>query len=376
MNKNVIIFKQSNNDFPLTVSLDGINPTWVINRWQGNNGLNFIPVDDEGFTLRGDKQRLLYIGRRRSHRFTILNDGAFEYDCILKREPESNVITLRMENAEQYDFFKQPDFVHDPFLKGSYAVYLKDTLIGQGTGKLCHIHRPLIIDALGRKCWGDLSVVKNELHITIPEWWLSNAKYPVTVDPTVGTNTEGSQNKWIPDDDEYLTELYFEFGMPINRYLVSETIDGLCTAYYYTNKHDSEAGGRPILYSDNANKPQTRKSSNENFIDLRFSGGNNAGWRSGTFTGGSISAGSYIWFGLFTEYFWYPRFDYGVTCYAEPWTTTIMPNNYPRIVDTFSLKLSMFFIFNNATNYVRVITQGVNLSDNCNKLVNYKRVLR
>jgi len=119
-------FRQSLNDFPCSIELGKKIPSFGINRW-GVNALRFVPSDDEGFTLKGDKQRLLYKGRQRSHRFTILNDGAFEYDCILLREPESNVITLRMEGAEQYDFFRQPDFVPDDFLKGSYAVYKKET---------------------------------------------------------------------------------------------------------------------------------------------------------------------------------------------------------------------------------------------------------
>jgi hypothetical protein len=180
-------------------------PSWGLKRW-GSAGLRFVPPDDEGFTLRGDNRQLVYKGRRRSHRFTILGDTSFEYDCILEREPESNVITLLMEGAERFDFFRQPDFVKDPFLAGSYAVYKKETLIGggrmsfglssEGTGKFCHIHRPLIIDALGRKVFGDLSVIGNALRIIIPENWLSEAKYPVIVDPTIGTTTVGSQTHW------------------------------------------------------------------------------------------------------------------------------------------------------------------------------------
>jgi len=119
-------FRQSLNDFPLTVNLGEKKPVWGLSRW-GGQGLRFVPPDDEGFALRGDKRRLVYKGRRRSHRFTILGDGAFEYDCILEKEPESNVISLLMEGAENFDFFRQPDFVRDPFLKGSYAVYKKET---------------------------------------------------------------------------------------------------------------------------------------------------------------------------------------------------------------------------------------------------------
>ena len=119
MNERYAKFIQSQNDFPCMVELGKNNPSFGINRW-GNNALRFVPFDDEGYTLKGDKKRLLYKGRQRSHRFTILNNGAFEYDCILLREPESNVISLRMVGADQYDFFRQPDFVPDDFLKGSY----------------------------------------------------------------------------------------------------------------------------------------------------------------------------------------------------------------------------------------------------------------
>ena len=199
-------FLQSAGDFPCVVSLGEKAPVWGLSRWAGP-GLRFLPSDDEGFALRGDKQRLVYKGRQRSHRFTILGDTAFEYDYILEKEPESNTISLVMEGAEQFDFFRQPDFVKDPFLKGSYAVYKKETFIGEGTGKLCHIHRPLIIDSRGQRCWGDLSVTGNKLCITILETWLSEAKYPVVVDPTIGTTTVGSHEKWYDptnndEDDE------------------------------------------------------------------------------------------------------------------------------------------------------------------------------
>jgi hypothetical protein len=81
-------FLQSAGDFPCTVTIGDKAPAWGLSRRAGQ-GLRFLPPDDEGFTLRGDKQRLVYKGRRRSHRFTILGDTAFEYDCILEREPES-----------------------------------------------------------------------------------------------------------------------------------------------------------------------------------------------------------------------------------------------------------------------------------------------
>ena len=374
---NGIQFIQSQNDFPLTVNLDRKNPSWGLNRWNGQC-LRFIPFDDEGFNLRGDKRWLLYNGRRRSHRFTILGDSSFEYDCILEKEPESNVVSLIMEGADSFDFFRQPDFVPDPFLKGSYAVYKKETLLGEGTGKLCHIHRPLIIDARGRKVWGELSVAGNELRITIPEWWLAEAKYPVVVDPTVGTTAVGSQNIWYDPDNESYDPLCFEIRIAVNRFLISEAINGLCTAYIYTNQHDGDGRGRPVLYSDNGNSPLTRRSSGESLIDLRFVNGLTAGWRSGSFTAGGVSAGSYVWFGVCTEYMWFPRFDYGARCYTDWWDDYVsIPNTYPvwNVSYFYDFKLSMYFNYTSAQNYVRTLTQGVRLNDSRKLTAQYKKTL-
>jgi len=371
------IFCQSLYDFPCTVTLGKYAPSFGLHRYK--KGLRFVPLDDEGFTLRGDKQRVLYKGRRRSHRFTILGDTVFEYDCILEKEPETNVISIRMEGAENYDFFRQPDFVKEPFLKGSFAVYKKETLLGEGTGKLCHIHRPEIIDDRGWRCWGDLSVAGNVLRITIPEWWLSEAKYPVIVDPTVGTTTVGSQYKWDADPPEPFAPLTFEAQIPVNRFLISETINGSCTAYIYTNADDGSAGGCPVLYSDNNNSPLTRKSANEGFIDLKVRNGKTVGWRSGTFEiNGSVASGLYVWFGVYCEDLWYARFDYGAKCYCDEWTNLnyIIPDTYPmyKLNWYFDFKLSMYFTYTSGQNYIRAITQGISVTDNRNMTADFKRI--
>jgi hypothetical protein len=284
-----------------------------------------------------------------------------------------------MDGAENYDFFRQPDFVPDPFLKGSYAVYKKETLLGESTGKLCHIHRPLIIDAMGRRCWGTLSIVENYLCITIPEQWLAEAKYPVVVDPTIGTTTVGSQFRHIWDEGEPAEPLIFESSIPVNKFLVSEAINGQCTAYAYVNSDDYYAGGRPVIYSDNGDKPLTRRTMQEGLFDFRVNGSKPAGWRSATFSSnGSIASGSNIWFGVFTEYFWMPRFDYGSKCYCDWWDAyTSIPNTYPLYNANWfeNFKLSMYFTYTSAQNYVRTLTQGVQLTDSRKLTAEYKRSL-
>jgi len=365
-NTRAIRFLQSPSDFPLMVSLGEKNPTWGVSRW-GGRGLRFVPPDDEGFAVRGDKQKLEYKGRRRSHRFTILGDSAFEYDVILNREPDSNVISLRMEGAENFDFFRQPDFVPGQFLKGSYAVYKKETLLGDGTGKLCHIHRPEIIDARGRRCWGDLAVVGNELRITIPEKWLSEAAYPVIVDPTVGTSTLGSLTHWDNVENESYDQLYMEVGGYVNRFLIPETLNGLLTAYVYAYEPDYEGPCIPVLYSDNNNVPLARRSANEGQIDGAVNSNKPAGWRSTTLkTNTSIASGNYIWYGLFCWWF-AVRFDFGAKSYFGDWM-----KHYYNIPETYThyganwfsnFKISMYFTYSSAQNYVRTLTQGVDLSD-------------
>jgi hypothetical protein len=363
------------NDFPCPVTLGSNTPSFGLHRF--NQALRFVPPADEGYTMRGDKRRLLYKGRRRSQRFTILGDTSFEYDCILEKPPDSNVISLLIEGAENFDFFRQPDFVSEPLLRNSYAVYKKETLVGEGTGKLCHIHRPEIIDVRGRRCWGGLAVVGNELRITIPEKWLGEAAYPVVVDPTIGTSTVGSQYRWEPEPGEVDT-LYFEGSIPVNRFLVSEIINGNCTAYFYTNEDDPDGACRPVLYSDNGNSPLTRKSASEALINLRVTSGNPKGWRSGSFkTNGSIAKGSYIWFGAFVDFYWFPRFDYGLKCYWDYWadTSSSIPNTYPlyNVNDYENFKLSMYFTYTSAQNHVVKIAQTVKVTDKRKLKADYKR---
>jgi hypothetical protein len=172
----------------------------------------------------------------------------------------------------------------------------------------------------------------------------------------------------------------FELCIPVNRFLVPETINGECSAYFYVNEDDPEAGGRPIIYSDNNNLPLNRKSMQENFVEMRVNSSKPKGWRSATFkSNGSIASNTYIWFGLYCENYWMPRFDWGSRCYSNWWYEWcdwgVIPNKYPdysfQWYDDF--RLSMYFTYTSAQNYVRTLTQGVKLTDNKKLTGNYKR---
>ncbi|GHV63906.1 hypothetical protein AGMMS49587_15170 [Spirochaetia bacterium] len=208
--------------------------------------------------------------------------------------------------------------------------------------------------------------------------WLADASYPVIVDPTIGTTTIGSQSTWEQDPGEPWVPVTNEISIPVNRFLVNETINGLCTAKYYAYSNEEwESGGYPVLYSDNGNKPQTRKSMQENYIDLEVYTGKPVGWRSGTFrSNGSISNGSYIWFGLAAQYFWYTRFDYGLKSFHGEWDCETIPNTYPANGQWYdNFKMSMYFEYTSAQSYTRTLTQGVNLSDTRKLTADYKKTL-
>ena len=85
---------------------------------------------------------------------------------------------------------------------GSYAVFCDraghltrngKTVENYKSGKLCHIYRPLCTDADGKTAWANLHIDTNSkiLRTTIPQEFLDNAKYPVTLDPTIGYTSLG-----------------------------------------------------------------------------------------------------------------------------------------------------------------------------------------
>jgi hypothetical protein len=370
-------FLQSANDFPMTVTLGKERPSWGFSRWKNENGLLFKPPADEGYTIRGDTRQLLYKGRKQNHRFTILDDGNFEYDCILNKEPESNIIRINIDGADRYDFYKQPDFVSDPLLKGSYAVYKKDIFVGDGTGKLCHIHRPLIIDAAGQKVWGDLHFDGKALNIIIPEWWLSDAVYPVVVDPIVGTNTVGKQIR----DPEGTAEDYLNFCdcIIVNRVQHNNIIcEGEAAGYYYIGSHvNYESLSYPALFDSEykyANgkftvKPgQTVKNKTTYTLKLKATNTLNKYWaRCPFYIKNRTSSSGILWFGVVAEEF-YPTFDYGAECWWREYDVDnrkINLSGYGKFPwgRSYDVKISMYFEHETGTDHKAELYSGFDMKD-------------
>ncbi|AEF84732.1 hypothetical protein TREPR_2097 [Treponema primitia ZAS-2] len=431
-------FLQSQKDFPLMVHLGRKAPSWELNRW-GRDALRFSPAVGGSYSLRGDKRTLHYSGDRESHRFTILDGSHFEYDIILNREPEGNRVYLAIEGWEQFDFFRQPDTYGPEILRGSYAVYKKEMVINSpayhvGTGKICHIHRPKIIDARGRDVWGDVWIDKGLMAITIPEGWLGEAAYPVVVDPMVGSNTVGaySQFEYLPEwlywdylqdlandpatdmyDYYYDEKTFYDDDIILNRYTTPAAISGTYNTYVYVNKTDNwmrngqygiECCASPLLYSEYTNKPKNLLCTNFTIADIRVDSGKPAKWNKATFTVNSIPSGTDVWFGFSCRSIGL-QFDYGVPLFRvfnnsipKDWnygnkTLTQYLSEYHLLdlsgtIDVFAdddgknmlpgsrydMKFSMYLELPPQA-YTRTLTQGVKLGDSRKLAAAYKKTL-
>ena len=310
-------FLQSAGDFPCMVELGGKVPSWGLARW-GRDRLGFKPLEDGGYTLRGNSRYVQYRGEKRSHRFTLLDGERFEYDCILNKEPDSNTISIFIDGWGNFDFLRQPDTTGPEILRGSYAVYKKECVVNSrkyhvGTGKICHIHRPKIIDSRGREVWGELSIDKGVMAITIPEKWLGQAKYPVTVDPVFGTSTIGAYYQYqylsVEGYDAYLyyindgseedindwiemMEIEISQWMALNKITPHIPLSGTVTTRVYTEKSENrkyssgayiwEDKGCPVIYSNYANQPKTYLFDSLNYVDCRVDATRPKGWRTTT----------------------------------------------------------------------------------------------
>jgi hypothetical protein len=144
-------------------------------------------------------------------------DDRYEFDIVLNEKPTTNKIEFSIE-TKGLDFFYQPELTTEekktcfrPIdVVGSYAVYHKTKRdnfpdIEYETGKAFHIYRPRIIDNKGDEVLGELNIdlETNTLSVTIPQEFLNNAIYPVTVDPTFGYTTSGANLYGVSPDYVY-----------------------------------------------------------------------------------------------------------------------------------------------------------------------------
>jgi len=203
-------------------------PTAKLKRWGEECSLVLsIPTTEKiAPTIQGEK--ILWTGRNYGAEFYQATDG-FKFNIILPKKPSTNVFPLDF-NSDNLKFSYQPPMnerfhdgwsdrfqtdihatetqvirVSDGFVLGfcpenvvgSYAAYhasKRDHAVGQTNykaGKAFHWYKPLIYDKAGHTCWGILDVRQGLRTVTVPQSFLDNAIYPVTIDDFLGYTDKG-----------------------------------------------------------------------------------------------------------------------------------------------------------------------------------------
>ena len=196
-------------------------PKVTLNRWNGEGFLK-IAFDDSKITQKNVELTTDNKVQWSTPLFDLKfynaeeDDGGLELEIILKTKPLQNSFVFSIF-APSLMFHYQPpltqefnkadceiwtethvktrdgsEFFRPEKVSGSYAVYhaLKRDGVYE-TGKLFHIYRPQLTDALGNKAWGTINVADGQIVVTAPQAFLDSAVYPVVIDPTFGYTSVG-----------------------------------------------------------------------------------------------------------------------------------------------------------------------------------------
>lgn len=203
-------------------------------------------------------------GKSEAH-FYDIGEG-YEIDVILDEKPSSNLIEFTIQ-TKGLTFFYQPELTEEEKSQGverpenvvgSYAVYFdkpKKNVIGgkkYRSGKVGHIFRPKIFDSAGAEVWGDMNIDVDAgiLSVSIPQDFLDNAQYPVTVDPIMGTNTIGGSTYLQGDESAALCSLYNQYTA-----VSGDVLRGI--AFYAEEAFDAETVA-VSLYRVESNTPTSK----------------------------------------------------------------------------------------------------------------------
>jgi len=351
-------------------------------KWGGAASLGFgsgVEWAGQIVTRRNELVIQPYAEPKQEHLIRRLDGERFEYDVILLSEPETNRIRIDLSFPDGLEFYRQPSLEMNERnhlrcpsnVIDSYAVYWKERNGPYKTGKFCHIYRPLIKDARGRSVWGELDINGTAMIVTIPEWWLADAQYPVVVDPVIGTQTRGALNiiDWYNEDDP--STFYLDCSIGINRFTASQAIQGLCTSYIYSYV-DDDMNGQAVCYTNNGSTPYARLSRNEQIVSLDRTV---AAWVPSTFTlSRTIEPGEVFWYGYNSLYGIMTYYDLGGT-FRRMFTDeyTVVPDFFVNYDDVWSIIMSIYFEYTTSQNYTRVIGAGMGAGSMATRKLNASR---
>jgi hypothetical protein len=143
--------------------------------------------------------------------FSFDAQGRLKWDVVFAAHPGVYAWEWSVKHSPGVTFHHQPELTAEEIAEGhirsadvvgSYAVYgdRSGRFVGRdgtvladyGTGKLCHIYRPLFIDANGREAYGTLDITDGIMTVGMDAAWMDSAAYPVRLDPTLGYEATGA----------------------------------------------------------------------------------------------------------------------------------------------------------------------------------------
>lgn len=217
------------------ISLSKTEPKVNLSKWNGKTsiGISYQGIPSSTVGTRNILSDTVEWTSGQQTMQVIPAENGVEIDVKLATKPPTNVFNFALSSWQSFDFYYQPPLWQDEGLKsstqrctdtdcvtksgeilhrdiaavGSYAVYhkvLKNYIEGQtnyATGKAYHIYRPKIIDSANKEVWGILSYSNGVISVTVPQDFLDNATYPVTVDPTFGYAVAGASSVTSENQD-------------------------------------------------------------------------------------------------------------------------------------------------------------------------------
>jgi len=386
--KTSLYLDQSVRDSPCRVRFAGEESLISLSKWGGEASLTFGAGNEHSGHLEICRNEIFLkpaSTRMTHHVFRKLDGERFEYDVILLKEPEKNVIEIDLEFPDGLEFFRQPSLEEvlarkawcPPEVIDSYAVYWKNRNGLYKTGKFCHIYRPLIYDARGRKVWGRLLLNGKKLTITIPEEWLAEAAYPVVVDPVLGTQIRGAVCSYDRYHDGNIVDFSLNRQASVNRFQARSEIAGTCTSYIYSFVNMNSLQGQAVMFSESDSFfPEIRLSRNEENVSLSRV---TPAWVPSTFTlSRNISNGEAIFYGYNTATSLYTYIDFAN--HLETMTTNgIIPDPFipvpiPPNQSFERVQMSMYFTYTDIQHFARTILDTIGLTETLAKQFVFKRV--
>jgi hypothetical protein len=167
-------------------------------------------------------------------------------------------------------------------------------------------------------------------------------------------------------------------GIAINHFITTGTIKGVCTARIYVYDPGLWNTCRPVIYTEHDSYPGNRITKNGGAVSC-VSDTKWWTWKETTFEiDGTIPGNTPFWFGIAADRC-NPVFDFGgdhYVGYPDSFDITAIPAVFPANHWKYysgEIKMSFYFDFISAQNYVCTLTQGITLTDSRKLTWNYKR---